>query len=181
MLSWLAARFPNRRNARKIYGVVVAQSRLPAFYEIYGVPDTAEGRFELIVLHLALVLERLEAMGANGRRLAQETGEVFVVDMDDNMREMGVGDLAVPVRVKRAAAGLYERARQYRAATADSAAPTELVGLVGRLLLVPEAGAEMASRLAGYVRQSRVHLARQSDASIASGGFSFAGLPGASR
>ena len=179
MLSWLSARFPTRRTARNIYGVVVAQSRLPAFYEMYGVADTPEGRFELIALHLSLVLERLDHVGLSGRRIAQEVTEIFVIDMDDNMREMGVGDLAVPAKVKRAAAGLFERAQRYRVAMSDAAAPGELAALIGLQLLSPLEGDGMATRLAGYVRQSRGELAAISNRDILAGRIAFAGLPAA--
>ena len=120
MLAWLTGLPPSRRTAGELYGRVVAEARRPAFYAELGVPDTPEGRFELIALHLFLVLERLRRDGGAGEALSRHVLEAFVTDMDDCMREMGVGDLTVPKRVKRAAAGFYERAGNYRAAL-DSA------------------------------------------------------------
>ncbi len=144
-----------RTTARELYGAVVALARTPIFYAAYGVPDTPEGRFELIVLHLSVVIERLNGGGAGGRTLARLLGETFVTDMDDNMREMGVGDLAVPKKLKRAAAGLYERAQRYRAALAAGAGDRELHGLAGEFLLGPQAAAPAVDRMAVYIR----HLA----------------------
>ena len=74
----------------------MAAARHPAFYGDIGVPDTPEGRFELIALHLFLALEGMKDAGRIGRpKLSQRTIETFVTDMDDCMREMGVGDMAV--------------------------------------------------------------------------------------
>src|SRR5689334_19823880 len=113
MLSWLKHRRNVRGTARSLYGSIVTQARSRLPYEHWGVPDTPEGRFEMIVLHLALVLRRLSNAGEPGRALAQALTEVFVVDVDDTLREMTVGDLAVPRQVKRAVAVLHDRFRTY--------------------------------------------------------------------
>ena len=99
--------------ASNIYGGLVAQSRAIPFYAQHGVPDTPEGRTELIMLHLVLALRRLGRDGEASGRLAQALSETFVTDMDDNMREMGVGDLMVAKRVKKTAAALFDRLRDY--------------------------------------------------------------------
>ncbi|CAA2141531.1 ubiquinol-cytochrome C chaperone family protein [Hyphomicrobium sp. ghe19] len=114
MLRWLRQRAETSRKAEELYGSVVAAARQPAFYGALGVPDTPEGRFELVALHLFLALEGLRGRGAAAEGLARRTIETFVIDMDDCMREMGVGDLTVPKKVKRAAAAFYERASVYR-------------------------------------------------------------------
>lgn len=117
MLNWLAKRADASRKAENLYGVVVAQARSPSFFRDFGVSDTLEGRFEMIVLHMFLVLERLR--GRAPADTSRALIERFVTDMDDCMREIGVGDLTVPKKVKRAAAALYERAGNYRRASAD--------------------------------------------------------------
>ena len=96
MLAWLKQLGNRRQTARSLYGSIVTQARSPAFYARWGVPDTAEGRFEMIALHLVLVLRRLAEEGAAGHRLARALTEVFAVDIDDSLREMTIGDLAVP-------------------------------------------------------------------------------------
>lgn len=118
MLNWLSKRADTTRKAEKLYGAVVAQARRPSFYRDFGVGDTLEGRFEMIVLHMFLILERLHTDAADVSRALIER---FVTDMDDCMRELGVGDLAVPKKVKRAAAALYGRADLYRRANAAGA------------------------------------------------------------
>lgn len=126
---------PVQTSAKQLYGKVVAEARQPVYYASFGVPDTPEGRYEMIVLVLTLVLERLRQEGTASQTLSQAVIEAFVANMDDSMREMGVGDMAVPKRVKRAAAGLYERAGRYRLALTSesddglSAALREFTGI----------------------------------------------------
>lgn len=130
MLNWYRARGANARKAKELYGAVVTAARQPRLYREYGVPDTLTGRYEMIVLMLVVALERLKPEGAAGEEISRLTLEAFVTDMDDNMREMGVGDLSVPKKVKRAAAGFYERASVYRPvlSSGDEAALATAVG-----------------------------------------------------
>jgi cytochrome b pre-mRNA-processing protein 3 len=116
VLAWLRGGSDDSRKARDIYGAVVAAARQPRFYRDLCVPDTAEGRLEMLVLHLVPVLARLGREGGAGQERARLVTETFVTDMDDNMREIGIGDLTVPRKVKRAAALLHERHRDYGAA-----------------------------------------------------------------
>jgi cytochrome b pre-mRNA-processing protein 3 len=105
-----------------LYGAIVAQARRPEFYAEFGIADTVEGRFEMIVLHLAVVLRRL-AREPQGAALGRALLDAFGRDMDHNLREMGVGDLAVPKEIKRMMEAFYGRARSYeRALAADDPA-----------------------------------------------------------
>src|SRR3989442_12458453 len=90
-----------------LYGTIVAQARAAAFYQNYGVPDTVNGRFEMIVLHAVLLLRRLDAGPDPSRRLGQSVFDMFCSDMDGNLRELGVGDLAVPRTMRRGGEGFY--------------------------------------------------------------------------
>jgi cytochrome b pre-mRNA-processing protein 3 len=95
----------------------VAQARQPAFFASHGVLDTPEGRTALIILLMFPALDRLQASGGTReRRLARYMSETFVTDIDDCLREMGVGDMSVPKKVKRAAQALGERCVAYRRA-----------------------------------------------------------------
>ena len=156
MLNWLTRRPDHNRTAANIYGSIVASARQKTFYDPWGVPDTREGRFEMLALHVALVMRRLERSGPEGIELSRSVAETFMTDMDDNMREIGIGDLAVPRKVKRAAAALYDRHRDYGAAltAGDSAALATAIGtavsggdpLAG---LDPAALARYTERMAG--------------------------------
>ena len=83
-------------NSEKLYGAIVAQARLPIFYRSLGVPDTLEGRFTLLSLHLFVVLHRLKAEGAEGAGIVQGLVDRFSQDMETVLRELGVSDIAHP-------------------------------------------------------------------------------------
>jgi cytochrome b pre-mRNA-processing protein 3 len=113
MLDWLKTRSDRRQIARSLYGSIVTRAREPVFYAQWGVPDSVQGRFEMVALHLVLVLRRLAAEGPDAEPLGRALTEAFVVDLDDVMREMTFGDLAVPREVKRATAALFDRHSAY--------------------------------------------------------------------
>jgi cytochrome b pre-mRNA-processing protein 3 len=109
------ARLFRRRDAaaHPLYGQIVAQARQADFYLAAGVPDTVQGRFEMIALHMFLVLHRLKQDGGQGADLAQDLFDLMFQDMDRNLRELGTGDLAVGKRIKTLAKGLYGRIAAY--------------------------------------------------------------------
>jgi cytochrome b pre-mRNA-processing protein 3 len=132
-----------------IYGMIVAQARLPEFYLRFGVPDTVNGRFDMVVLHLWMTLRRLRAEGAIAE--AQELFDHFCNDMDANLREMGVGDLTVPKRMKKFGEAFYGRSVAYDAAII--AGEGELRAALARNVLGSEDPAKAGS-LAGYVSRA---------------------------
>jgi cytochrome b pre-mRNA-processing protein 3 len=157
--------FPFRRVERNptiegLYGMIVAQARSPTFYRDYGVPDTIGGRFDMIVLHLVLVLRRLRQTAGNLPALGQQIFDRFCRDMDHNFREMGVSDLAVPKEMQRVGEAFYGRAQAYEAALAERG-PGELETAVARNVLGAEAVGAGARRLAAYVRAVEALLASQ--------------------
>lgn len=100
-----------------IYGTIVAQARLPEFYLFYGVPDTVNARFDMVVLHLWMALRRLRALGEED--VAQHLFDHFCSDLDGNLREMGVGDLVVPKRMTKFGEAFYGRTQAYDRALAE--------------------------------------------------------------
>lgn len=159
MLTWLSKRSDRNRKARDLYGAVVTQARNPVFYTVYGVADNPEGRYELIALHLILTLNRLGQPDVSDEDLRRQTLETFVTDLDDAMREFGVGDPSVPKRVKRAAGGAHARNDVYSAAlTADD--DEALVRVVTEYVYQGQPSPS-ASALATYVRQTVGHLSAQ--------------------
>jgi len=96
-----------------LYTNIVTQSRTKSFYRLYGVPDTINGRFDLITLHMFIVLRRLKELGGEGSKLSQDLFDIMFADMDKNMREMGVGDLSVGKKVKLLATAFYGRIKAY--------------------------------------------------------------------
>jgi len=171
MLRLLKRRAEFQRKAGEIYGAIVTQARQPVFYARLGIPDTPTGRYEMVVVHLFLVLERLRGEGPLADALAQELVDAFVADMDDSLRELGTGDVGVPRRVKRAAAGFYERGKDYRKAINAVGRPLELA--LARHLRVPEAADARIRQLADYVRAVAVSLPEQKAAELIEGRLSF--------
>jgi cytochrome b pre-mRNA-processing protein 3 len=127
----------------------------------------------MVVIHLFLVLERLCGAGASpeAEAAAQALVDAFVADMDDSLRELGAGDVGVPRRVKRAAAGFYARAKDYRAAI--TAGGSALEGMLACHLEAPEGEAVSVSALAGYVRAATVTLGTEPVADVLEGRLSF--------
>jgi len=107
----------------RLYEAIVAAARRPAFYRDGGVPDTLDGRFELLVLHVWLVLRRLKTEGA--AELGQALFDEMFSDMDESLREIGVSDLGVGRRVKEMARALYGRMAAYDEGLAAPAAALE--------------------------------------------------------
>jgi len=167
MIFPLFRRSPPRPDSISVlYGMIVAQARLPAFYRDYAVPDTVKGRFELIVLHLALLLDRFSEDEVL-RPLGQGVFDRFCRDMDHNLREMGVGDLAVPKQMRRMGEVFYGRAQAYRAALAtgsDEALAAMLVRNIYDGQALPG-----ATRLAAYMRETAGALNAQESVRLADG------------
>lgn len=168
------ALFPrlSRRKAtiEALYGAIVAQARRPVFYLEYGVPDTVNGRFEMILLHGGLLLDRL-AEDAALRRLGQGVFDRFCQDMDDTLRERGVSDLKVPREMKRVGEAFYGRQAAYRTAL-DAPEPAALAEALRRnLYAVGPARVENhgAERMAAYIREAAENLRRQDAADLAAG------------
>lgn len=135
-----------------LYGVIVAQARQAGFYTGFAVPDTVEGRFELLVLHTFLICHRLKGQDERSRALSQAVFDAFLDDMDRTLREMGIGDLAVPKRMKKIGAAFYGRSAAYDAALAH--ADEALQEALARNILERPAAAPEAVGLAVYVRRA---------------------------
>lgn len=161
-----------------LYGMIVAQARLPCFYRDYAVADTVNGRFDLIVLHLALVMDRLTENGRL-RGTGQGIFDLFCQDMDGNLREMGISDLKVPKEMRRMGEAFYGRSRAYLdalpAALAEEGSdrrPLELA-LSRNIYGGAPSAYEAAPRLAAYMVETVGELAGQDLAAIEAGQLRF--------
>lgn len=173
MIFSLFRRGSQRDTISTLYGMIVAQARLPCFYRDYAVADTVNGRFDLIVLHLALVLDRLTVEGGlqdPGQRLFDR----FCEDMDANLREMGIGDLKVPEEMRRMGEAFYGRSQAYLAAMAPGADGRALAAAITRNIYggAPSASAA-APRLAAYMVEAVRDLKTQDMAALADGQLHF--------
>ncbi len=156
---------PRKATISALYGAIVAQARRPAFYTGYGVPDTVEGRFDMIVLHLALFLRRLKTEPADVHALGQGVFDLFCRDMDHNLREMGVGDLAVPKKMRRMGEAFYGRLDAYDRALTSGGSEAMAAALSRNVL--PGAPAADAQRLAAYAATAMRALERQDASAFA--------------
>jgi cytochrome b pre-mRNA-processing protein 3 len=160
-----------------LYGVIVAQARVPDFYEEFGIADSVDGRFELVVLHLALLTRRLDRE-PEGAALGRALVDRFGRDMDDNLREMGVGDLTVPKKMKRMFEALYGRTRAYQSAlesahddTGCGTGSEALETALQRNVFAGRGGA--VARLAAYVRRTAHELDAADGRQILAGRLAF--------
>lgn len=170
MLDWFMRQSREKRTAHKIYGSIVTQARAAVFYAELGVPDTLEGRFEVLVLHLFLILQRLQADGERGAAVSQELVDLFVSDMDTTFRELGIGDASVPKRVRNTAKVFQTRLRAYQEAATD-ADLARLSGVVETTVFadVADAPARHVSGITAYALTAVAHLARQPLADLEAG------------
>lgn len=164
------------RRATTLYGTVVTQARQVPFYRDLGVPDTVDGRFELIVLHAVLALRRLHQEGADGDALGQAMFDVLIDDMDRSLREMGVGDLGVSRRIKAMGEAFYGRAGAYEAALEDGdGALAE--ALARNLFGTVDADDCQTGAMAAYVRRQIGQLANQPGRELLAGNMTFDSPP----
>ena len=165
-------RTPLRGTIEAIYGMIVTQVREPLFYRDLGVPDTVNGRFDLLLMHLWLVLRRLKATG-EGKELSQALFDHFCNDMDDNLRELGVSDLKVPKKMQAFGEAFYGRTAAYDMAL--TAGPEALAQALCKNVLNGE-NIEKARQLAAYAVSVMAALDRQDEAALESGTFNFPSL-----
>ena len=160
---------PQRGTIEAIYGMIVAQAREPLFYAGLGVPDTVNGRFDMVLLHLWMVLRRLRPT-EGGAGLCQALFDRFCGDMDDNLREMGVGDLTVPKRMQKFGEAFYGRAAAYDRALEAGAEPLAQA-LCKNILDGGDIG--HARQLAAYANAVIAALAGLDDTTASNGSWRF--------
>ena len=160
-----------------LYGQIVAQARLEGFYILQGVPDTVNGRFELITLHIFIVMHRLKELGEEGGKLSQELFDVMFGDMDKNMREMGVGDLGVGRKIKALAKSFYGRIKAYDDAIAGTDGATMTEALKRNLYLDCEPTEAQVVAVADYIGREIQSSKNWSFEGLKSGEIEFGSIP----
>ena len=163
--------------AHEIYGSIVAQARSPYFYTGCEVPDTVEGRFEMLVLHMTLIINRLKNTEKNGQEIGRLISEAFIDDLDDSFREMGIGDLAVPKRMKTASEAYFGRLHAYGDAL-DHENLEELEQAIDRNFSQSANPASVNARtLAQYMMRTAKMLKEVNIEDLTAGRLSFSPLP----
>jgi cytochrome b pre-mRNA-processing protein 3 len=158
------------------YGRIVEQARRPGFFVDLGVPDTVDGRFELIALHAFIYLRRLKREQPDSGRLAQRFFDTMFTDFDRSLREMGTGDLSVGREVKRMAQAFYGRVEAYERGLAEGGAALE-AALARNLFGTASAPADCLEAIAAYLRREAAHLDAQPAAALFAGEIRFGDPP----
>ncbi len=169
----LFRRSPKQDNIAALYGTIVAQARSPVFYRAYGVPDTVAGRLEMILLHTFLFCRRMDGKSDAMRAIGQRVFDRFCRDMDGNLREIGVGDLAVPRHMRRIGEAFYGRSAAYESALAAGDERGLAEALMRNVCSGLPQHSDGARRLAAYAIAAGLQLARQEDARLVQGQVSF--------
>ena len=125
----------HERTGYELYGAAVAAARDPYFYETLGVADTLDGRFDLVGLHVFLVIRALNRLPPPGPDVAQAVFDAMFNDMDINLREMGVGDMSIAKKVKKMWEAFHGRAGAYEQALSGGNSDHETLNRVARKAL----------------------------------------------
>lgn len=165
----------DRAAAGRAYRAIVERSRAPIFFLEWGVPDTLDGRFEMIALHGFLVLHRLKAERSATADFAQDLFDAMFADLDRGLREMGASDLGVGRHVKAMAQAFYGRIIAYEEGLSGG---DEVLGKALRRNLygTAEPRPEQVARTARYLRRQVAALAAVPVATLLRGEMSFASL-----
>jgi cytochrome b pre-mRNA-processing protein 3 len=155
MLNALRRRAETRKASDMLLAGTIARARRPVFYEKLGVPDTIDGRFDLLVLHAWLVLDRLAQQEADA--LSQSLVDGLFVQFDEALREQGAGDMGMGRRMTKMADAFFGRLKAYREAADEKA----LADAIVRNLYRGDAGkVEQATALAIYAASVRERLSQ---------------------
>jgi cytochrome b pre-mRNA-processing protein 3 len=165
-------RSANRAITDALYASIVAAARQAPFYSRWNVPDTPLGRFEMLSLHMFLFQHRMRGEAGASREVAQILIDEFFSDVDHSLRELGIGDLGIPKRMKKLARMFYGRTAAYADALerGDRAA---LAAALARNVRPDVAAWPEAAELADYVAGAERALGQQQSEAIRAGSIVF--------
>lgn len=172
MLNLFTRSKERRLAAGRIYQALVTRSREPVFFERFAVPDTLDGRFDLLTLHAWLMLARMKQGGRTNAALSQVLVDTIFVGFDEALRELGAGDMGMGRRMKKFADAFYGRLKAYDAAAEAS----DMEAALARNLYRGDA-TPCAREMAAYVERARQRLANW-EGGVKAGIPDFGPLPG---
>jgi cytochrome b pre-mRNA-processing protein 3 len=161
VLSKLFGRGNQDEAARKLFDAIVRQSRDPYFYTEAQVADTVEGRFDMVALHAYLILRRLKTEGEEAGALSQRLFDVMFDNFDENLRELGVGDIGIGRRIKKMASAFFGRVKAYDEALATENNEDLKQALDRNLYKERAVDDNTLAEMARYMRQQDSFLAEQ--------------------
>jgi cytochrome b pre-mRNA-processing protein 3 len=167
--------------AHSLYVEIVSQARKPQFYVDLGVPDTTDGRFDMILLHAYLLFRRLKDDGDRANEISQSVFDLMFADMDQNLREMGVGDIGVSHRIKGMIKAFYGRVSVYDKGVAETTDSQLSDALKRNLYRKSEPQDEQVLKIVHYIRREIDTLAKQDTQMILEGRVQFSDAPTAEK
>jgi cytochrome b pre-mRNA-processing protein 3 len=169
----------DKKTAHKLYRVIVEQARHPVFYRDLGVADTFDGRFDMIILHMILVIRRMKKDVGLTRKLSQALFDYMFNDIDMNLREFGIGDMGVLKRVKVMAKAFYGRLESYDLGLVQDDDADLAAALQRNLFRENETTAENLAAIAAYMRRESDRLDAVDVKHFLAGELEFSTPPGA--
>lgn len=177
IVSWFRQRKSIKSAAAGLYQAVVAQSRDPRFYTELGVSDTLDGRFDLVSMHVFLIIARLR-QEKGGCKLGQALFDCMFRSMDDTLREIGVGDLSVPKHMHKMMKAFNGRAHTYFAAINDNNFESLEQAVIRNIYRTEGDGVPAAAhQMADYVSLASDSLRMQDFQALSAGHVSFPSIP----
>lgn len=164
---------PLRDEGRRLYEALAAQARLPVFYIALGVPDSIDGRFDLLCIHAHAVFHRLRGGGERAERLAQATYDAMFAGLDAALREMGVADLGVGRRIKIMTEALNGRIQAYDSALACPDSGPLQAAVRRNVYRTASPREDQVAAMAAYLRALRPALAAVDEAALLAGRVTF--------
>jgi cytochrome b pre-mRNA-processing protein 3 len=158
-----------------IYRIIVDQARQPRFYTDLDVPDSVDGRFEMVTLHAFLVIRRLKGESESSSDAAQALFDLMFEDMDVSLREMGAGDMGVGKRVKAMVQAFYGRIASYEAGLAGEEGALE-DALSRNVYATVEPREAAVAELARYLCAQAAHMVTLNLPDVENGKFVFEDL-----
>ena len=162
----------NEKIVSSIYSSIVAAGRQPALYAQWGVPDTPIGRYEAIGLHMIIFLHRTRGGSNAMEQLAQDVLDEFFLELDHSIRELGVGDAGVPMRMKKLGKMFYGRMKPYWTAL-DATNADEMADAVVRNISPENMDGLNGHAIATYMIKGAKHLGALSDDMVLRGELNF--------
>jgi cytochrome b pre-mRNA-processing protein 3 len=168
---------PYEKEAIQLYTMAMNRARHPYFFDILGVPDTMDGRFEMLALHVFLIMNRLlEAEDEErGKEASQALFDVMFADMDQSLRQVGLGDMTVPKRMRFLMKGFNGRSHIYAEALKQKT-DDSLMAALSKNVYEGEAEKDKLEKLTAYIRGCHKGLEKQSVEPILSGSVNFGEL-----
>lgn len=165
-------------NVQALYIETVKQSRHTRFYLDLEVADTVEGRFDMIILHIFTIMRRLKSEGENAETFSQALFDLLFMDMDQNLRELGVGDMGLARRVPKMAEAFYGRIKAYEEGLSTPDDDTVLKAALDRnLYRNTEASNESLQAMATYLRNKCNQVDKMDLDTLLKGQIKFGELP----